>query len=173
MCYGGIFNSGFGRSLKTGRNGMASNVAGYLSSIHRLPEISDRLMRVQIENLDFRRIVNEYDGPGTFFYLDPPYVLSTRKLKAYKHELIDADHEALVKLLLEIKGKAMLSGYENPLYQPLESAGWIKHQFKVICRVNNNLRKNPEDGFDQRERTESIWLNFDVNGGIDQNRFGL
>jgi DNA adenine methylase len=108
MCYGGVFDSGFGKSVTAGRNGMATNVASYLSTIDRLPQIAARLLRVQLENQDFREIIEGYDRPETFFYLDPPYVLSTRKNKAYRHEMTDDDHRELVEALLNIRGKAVL-----------------------------------------------------------------
>lgn len=162
MCYGGVFESGFGRSVSAGRNGMATNVASYLSAIDRLPAIAQRLLRVQIENLDFREIIKGYDRPETFFYLDPPYVLSTRKGKAYRHEMTDEDHRDLVELILTIKGKALLSGYNNPFYEPLESAGWVRHDFKATCMVANHLVKtgcsDTEFELNDRERVETVWV---------------
>jgi DNA adenine methylase len=161
MCYGGIFESGFGKSVKTGRNGMTTSVASYLSTIDRLPQIAGRLLRVQIENLDFRAVIKGYDRPETFFYLDPPYVLSTRKGKAYRHEMTDEDHAELVELLLTIKGKAMLSGYSNPIYEPLESAGWARHDFKATCTVANHLVQATgadELVLNDRDRVESVWV---------------
>ena len=162
MCYGGIFGSGFGRSVKTGRNGMATNVASYLSTIDRLPQIAARLMQVQIENLDFRQIIKAYDRPETFFYLDPPYVLSTRKGKAYRHEMSDQDHAELVDLLLHMKGKAVLSGYSNPFYESLEFAGWARHDFKAMCTVANHIvktdRSDNEFELNDRERVETVWV---------------
>ena len=79
QCFGGMIGTGFGVSTKGRHGSMAAKVAGYLSAIDRLPEISQRLMRVQIENEDFRKILKRYDGPETLFYLDPPYVTDTRK----------------------------------------------------------------------------------------------
>jgi DNA adenine methylase len=162
MCYGGIFDSGFGRSVTAGRNGMATTVASYLSAIDRLPEIAARLTRVQIENQDFREIIKGYDRPETFFYLDPPYVLSTRKTKAYRHEMTDDDHAELVELLLNMKGKAVLSGYSNLIYEPLESSGWARHDFKAKCTVANHIVKTEcsatEFELDDRERVETVWV---------------
>src|SRR5208283_121554 len=115
----------FSYSIKEASKGMAQSVSAYLSAIERLPEIHERLRGVQTENGDFREIIDRYDAPNTFFYLDPPYVHSTRKTtNDYAHEMTDDDHVDLVQMLLNIDGKAMLSGYVNSLYKPLESAGW-------------------------------------------------
>lgn len=156
-CFGGVFGSGFGTSKSTGRYGMAPNVAGYLSAVNRLPEISARLMRVQIENADFRKILKRYDSPDTFFYLDPPYVGETRKVKdLYPNEMSDQDHEELVEMVLKLKGKVMLSGYATPIYGALECAGWERHEFKAYCSASPNVR-HVVDRPDKR-RTEVVWV---------------
>ena len=89
-------------------------------------------------------------------------MLSTRKGKAYSHEMTDDDHAELVELLLSIKGKAALSGYANPIYEPLESKGWARHDFKATCTVANHIVKrgcsDTEFESDDRERIESVWV---------------
>jgi DNA adenine methylase len=140
-------------------------VHAYLSSIERLPDIYDRLRGVQTEHLDFRKIFKVYDTPNTFFYLDPPYVHSTRKTtNDYEHEMTDQDHEELVERLLRVKGKAMLSGYENPIYERLEQAGWEKHCFEVklnnvACGSKDTLQSNGS-GRRKESRIETIWVNY-------------
>ena len=49
-------------------------------------------------------------------YIDPPYLLSTRTGKQYKHEMNDSDHKELLKTIKKSKAKIMISGYENDLY---------------------------------------------------------
>ena len=43
--------------------------------------------------------------------------------------------------------KAMLSGYANPIYKPLEHAGWERHDFDTRMGSGKN-----------RDRVESVWL---------------
>lgn len=152
----------FGFASTTGSNGAGSTVAGYLGAIERLPEIHERLRRAQIENRDFRDLIATYDRPSTFFYLDPPYVMSTRKNKAYNHEMTDRDHQDLVEALLGLQGKAMLSGYANPLYKPLEEAGWQRHDFKAHCSSVARTRTTGLLGagscVEAGARTESVWV---------------
>jgi DNA adenine methylase len=145
----------FSYSKTDGRNGMGTPVRAYLSAIDRLPELHERLRGVQIEHEDFRNLIKRYDTPETFFYLDPPYVHATRKTtKDYEHEMTDTDHEELVHLLLSLSGKGVLSGYANPLYEPLERAGWTRHDFVVPCSVINGHCSSEET-----TRTESVWIN--------------
>jgi len=150
----------FSCSVTEGSNGIGNAVRSYLSAIKRLPEIHERLRGVQIEHEDFRGIIKRYDRANTFFYLDPPYVHSTRKTtRDYDHEMTDRDHQELVEILLDIKGKAMLSGYANSIYSTLEEAGWKRHDFEVKC--NNVAVSQPNCAAKKKEsRIESVWLNY-------------
>jgi len=38
-----------------------------------MKKVHSRLDRTIIENLDYLKIFEKYDGPANFFYLDPPY----------------------------------------------------------------------------------------------------
>lgn len=158
--FGGNFHS-WGYGVTGSRQGMAGEVASWLGVIERLPAVSARLLRVQIENNDALKLIHCYDSPDTFFYLDPPYVLSTRKGGGYKHELTNDSHTRLVKALQEIKGKALLSGYANPIYAELERCGWQRRDWKAVCNLAGSTRRN---GLRRKqERVESIWFNYPIN----------
>src|SRR5437868_1361469 len=62
----------------TSRAGMSGVVSRWLGSVEGLPEIAERLLRVQIENRPAIDIIRLYDSPGTLFYCEPPYLHSTR-----------------------------------------------------------------------------------------------
>lgn len=162
-CHNGVMSAGFGREYKGGRKGMTKAVSTMLNTIDRLPEIAARLRGALLDCADFRKIIKRYDAPGTLFYLDPPYVHSTRRTpKGYAHEMSDSDHEDLVELLLGIEGKAMLSGYDHPIYGPLECAGWRKHEFSMNCSVAALYRStnvlDEEDANERYRRTECVWV---------------
>ena len=92
QCHGGFFGGGFAVSVDQSRRGMSQKVSGYLSAVERLPKVSRRMQAVRIEQRDFSEIIKNYDSPKTFFYLDPPYVHSTRSGKRYyAHEMTDRD----------------------------------------------------------------------------------
>ena len=126
-----------------------------LETVDRLPEVARRLRGVQIENSDWEQAIHNSDRPDTFFYLDPPYVLETRTGgKAYQHEMTNEDHERLVDVLLSIKGKAMLSGYDNDIYAKLN---WERMEFPMHCRT-------PVQGEDVKiTKIESVWINYSLN----------
>lgn len=146
--FSGIFAGGWSFGVK------GTSTQKWLSTIHLLPEIHKRLQCVQIENRDFRFILQTYDGQDYLAYCDPPYVLSTRSDINYKHEMIDKDHQDLIKILLNYQGSVVLSGYDNPLYFCLEQKGWSHTKFCVS--LHPSLVK---DGKQRPFRIESVWRN--------------
>jgi DNA adenine methylase len=69
-------------------------------------------------------VIRSEVGSGTLFYLDPPYLHSTRAATdAYLHEMTEADHRELLDRLLLCRGKVILSGYPSDLYDRT-LAGW-------------------------------------------------
>jgi DNA adenine methylase len=159
---GKIKSNSWSYALTSSYRGMAGKCSSWISTIELLPEIHARLMRVQIENDDFRKIIERYDTPNTLFYLDPPYVLETRKQKLYKYEMFIEDHKDLVNLLINIKGKAILSGYYHPVYSPLEEVGWKRIDIETACHAAGRTRASKILGkgsaTQKVPRVESIWL---------------
>ena len=133
MSFSGIFGRSWGYDVKSHGHPFQKHVHAWLSTIERLPEAHARLIRVQVEKRDFRDILKRYDRPATLFYLDPPYVPETRRCGAYRHELAIEDHEDLTRLLLQIRGKGILSGYRHQVHRPLEKAGWKRIDIDVVC----------------------------------------
>ena len=160
--FSGLFASSWSSAITLSRRGMAKTAGTWLSCIEMLPQIAARLLRVQIECQDWRVILNRYDTVETLFYCDPPYVLATRRDGGYKHEMTQADHQNLVKVLLSIQGMCILSGYAHGVYNPLEDAGWERHDWKTACYAagrtrNSNLQGNGSALLHQ-PRTESAWV---------------
>ncbi|MGQ9555904.1 MAG: DNA adenine methylase [Anaerolineae bacterium] len=160
--FSGRWGEGWGHAVTTSSRRMAASTADWLACVEGLPQIHARLMRVQIECLDWREALETYDTAQTFFYLDPPYLPETRKHGGYAHELTSDDHRELVGRLLGIQGKAMLSGYNHAIYQSLERAGWTRHDFAVTCHSVGHTRLTGLQGTgtcrEKHARTESVWL---------------
>lgn len=113
--------------------------------------LTRRLRGVIIENRPAIEIIRQHDSPETLFYLDPPYVHSTRALDVmhgnhgYAHEMTDAEHEGLAAILERIQGMAILSGYRSELYDRLYGH-WERIEFAALA-----------DG--AAKRTEVLWMN--------------
>lgn len=117
---------------------------------NRLPEVIQnvalRLKMVQIEHKPAVELIKAFNHDNVLIYADPPYILSTRSRKQYRHEMSDQDHVELLETLLQHAGPAMLSGYDNEIYNTYLS-GWRKEQ--IPARAENSL-----------PRTESLWMNY-------------
>jgi DNA adenine methylase len=129
---------------------MAGAVSRWLGSVEGLPQIVQRLQRVQIENAPATEVIRRYDSPKTLFYCDPPYPHEARgDSKAYGYEMTDREHEELADLLRSVQGAVAVSGYRCPLMDRLYR-NWI--------RVDANTRLCNSS---KSERTESVWVNYD------------
>jgi DNA adenine methylase len=77
----------------------------------RLFAVSKRLYRVNIENKDYKYILEHYDGDRVLFYLDPPYYRTDDALGISWNT---AEHEELNKLLANLDGKWILTYNDAP-----------------------------------------------------------
>lgn len=174
MSFAGRFGGSWGLSVASSNRGMAQSTSKWISTHAMLGEAHHRLMRVQIEHVDFRRFIEHYDSRETLFYLDPPYVLSTRKSGGYEHELTEEDHADLVKLVLNSQGMFLLSGYPNDLYKPLEKAGWQRREFETFC---NSVGRTAAAGLkgtgvmrEEHKRTECVWISPNVTARMKDSK---
>ncbi|MDF2485666.1 MAG: methyltransferase [Herbinix sp.] len=115
-----------------------------------LPEVitavAQRLKMVQIEHKPAIDLIKAFNHSNVLIYGDPPYVLSTRSRKQYRHEMTDQDHVELLETLLLHTGPVMLSGYENEIYN-MYLKDWRK--ISTPARAENSL-----------PRTEVLWMNY-------------
>lgn len=75
-------------------------------TLERLQRLRERLRGVVLKNDDAVAVIQQYDGPDTFFYLDPPYLGTDAE---YRHR---GQPEHLAKLgavLRHLQGKALIS----------------------------------------------------------------
>jgi DNA adenine methylase len=157
----------WGYGVGSNARGMAKLTSQWIGAIEMLPELHERWMRVQVENDGWQKVLERFDTPETFFYLDPPYVLRTRRGgKVYDHELSDADHKELVDVCLSLQGKVLLSGYGSDLYKPLAEAGWQSMEWRTACHAAGRTRLTGLKGAGamtaRQVRTEVVWMNYKV-----------
>src|SRR5690606_17070958 len=109
---------------KTGwRHSTTSNqnpANGYLTACEMIKDFADRMRGVMIERLDFAAIIEKYDAPDALFYVDPPYI---GREKFYAGGFTLEDHYKLGALLNQVKGKVLLSYYDDPLIAEIYG-GW-------------------------------------------------
>lgn len=137
----------------TSRAGMAGAVSRWLGAIEHLPDIAQRLLRVQFEFAPAIEVIERYDSNDTLFYCDPPYPHESRgDSKAYGYEMTDEEHRKLAKVLKRCKGKVAVSSYHSLLndeifkgWRCIEALEKLCHSVKTVRREVLFVNYNPEE----------------------------
>lgn len=136
------------------RRGMNELPSAWLSAIEGLPEVHSRLKRVVIFSDKAVGVIRQQDGPRTLFYLDPPYLHETRTVTdAYENEMTYKDHVELLRVLENVEGRFLLSGYPSELYDRFANGkGWRRVDWKIDNKAGGGASK--------RKMTECLWMNY-------------
>lgn len=89
----------------------------------QIMQFCERLRGVVIECRDAVEVIQQHDREEALFYVDPPYVQSSRRdaSHGYRYEMNDSDHVQLAGILRSVRGMVIVSGYPSPLYDRLYS----------------------------------------------------
>lgn len=171
--FGGRFGAGWGFNSNVHGAPHGHDTVSYSNAVNNIDILSDRLSGVVVHNDDWRYILNKYDSDDSVFYVDPPYVHQTRSISRYDYELTDDDHIELVDTLLQIRGMALVSGYDNKIYSKLEKYGWDKITWKTSCNMAGRTRGSELQGVGSvnknQSRVECLWRSHNVKGQISFN----
>ena len=146
VCYSfGSLARNWGRSTKPG-----TCFAGKMRErlIEFMP-LHTRLKKVQIENLDWRRCLSDYNFPDATYYLDPPYLEVSQgiyKTGGFGYQ----DHIDLLETVMDMDAFVAISSYENSLYQSYKWDKIIKWEANITIQsvgcVDNNKHNDSERG---------------------------
>lgn len=114
-----------------------------IGKLNKMYEYKERLKNTKIFLSDYKNIINKFDAPDTFFFLDPPYEKSEG---IYKESYIN--YEEMNELLSNIKGKFLLTINSSPEIKNIFRNFNIK-EIKVLGQARG--RKNVEIGKDRME----------------------
>ena len=138
------------------RRGMNEQVSAWLSAVEGLPEAHERLIRVELRNMDACNFIRKYDHENCLFYCDPPYLHETRTAtNAYEYEMTIKQHSNLLECLQDIKGKFIVSGYESKMYS---SFAWRANWSRVEIAIDNKASSATTKPI----KTECLWMNFNT-----------
>ena len=96
-----------------------------------------------VENLDFQILIEMYDSPNTYFYVDPPYWKTENYYS--NHDFDRNDHERLANSLKQIKGKFSLSYYDFPILRkwfPVDDYLWEMKEFAKAASAKSGVKQN-------------------------------
>jgi DNA adenine methylase len=144
------------RLCKTGFRANKANgkfpAQGWATFPKSIPAFVDRLRGVVIERRNAIEVIAAYDSAETLFFVDPPYVLSTRRdakdKHGYRYEMTDNDHRMLATMLRQVEGKVIICGYWSRLYEELY-ADW--HREDKATHANG-----------AHKRVDCAWRNFEA-----------
>lgn len=103
-----------------------------------------RLDKVTIENRDALKVIESYDSPDSFHFVDPPYINSD--CGHYEDSFNEQNMEDLLKLLANIRGKFMLTMFPYDLicYYAQEN-GWTIHRVERTISASKTSRRKQEE----------------------------
>ena len=108
------------------------------------PKWVDHFLRItNVENLDFQQVIEKYDSPSTYIYLDPPYWKTENYYS--NHDFDRKDHERLANVLNGVKGKFSLSYYDFEIlkeWYPVEKFRWEKKEFAKAAAAKKGVKQN-------------------------------
>ncbi len=98
-----------------------------------------------VENMDFQDVVEKYDSPTTYFYMDPPYYKTE---DYYSNHIFTIDtHQRLATCLQNIQGKFSLSYYDFPQLSewfPKDQYHWEQKDFSKAASTKKEKSKGTE-----------------------------
>jgi DNA adenine methylase len=108
------------------------------------PDWIEHFLKItHVENMDFAHLINTYDSPTTYFYVDPPYWKTENYYS--NHDFDRQDHERLANALHEVNGKFSLSYYDFPLLSewfPKDKYTWEMKQFAKAASAKKGEKQN-------------------------------
>ncbi|URD45503.1 DNA adenine methylase (plasmid) [Pseudomonas sp. BYT-5] len=112
----------------------------------------------ELHQTDAVAFLQTYEFQGDeLLYVDPPYVPETRRrVKVYRCDYAHDDHLQLLRLLMTLPCKVMLSGYDCELYNA-ELDDWRKVSFPAKTHVD--------------VREECVWMNFEPQSRLHDARY--
>ena len=108
------------------------------------PDWVDHFLKItDVENMDFADVINKYDSPSTYIYLDPPYWKTENYYS--NHDFDCNDHERLANVLHGVQGKFSLSYYDFDLLRewfPEDRYTWVRKEFAKAAAAKKGEKQN-------------------------------
>jgi DNA adenine methylase len=108
------------------------------------PDWIEHFLKItEVENMDFGDVINKYDSPTTYFYVDPPYWKTENYYS--NHDFDREDHERLANNLKDIEGKFSLSYYDFEILSewfPKNEYIWQMKEFAKAASAKKGEKQN-------------------------------
>ena len=123
----------------------------------RMNDANKRLKSVHVLNKDAIKVINQFDRPDVFFYLDPPYPGTSQK--GYANDFTMDDFNNMCDILLHIKGRYLMSFEKKPGMTCFDDGAGERYFYsKKISRMS----KRGINDCKENEATEYLMSNYKV-----------
>lgn len=138
-------NCAITRYIRPAKMSIINDIDGDVISAWRETTLPSGFTLMNFNAIDLLRslIAENYDTAATFIYLDPPYLMETRRSKVdiYNHEMSLKDHKLFLSVVTGLKNaKIMISHYPNELYND-RLEGWETFDFYSKTRAGMALER--------------------------------
>ena len=104
------------------------------------------------------RVIESRDVPDAFFYVDPPYVGADQ---GHYDGYSQADFDALLKLLENMRGKFLLSSFRNEALREFTARnGWHTVELRMAQSMTHGQKM-------QRQKIEVLTANYPIAVTLD------
>src|SRR5262249_20841147 len=142
-------------------------VSARLNAVEGLPAVHRRLRRAVVLNRDAIDVIRQFDGPHTFFYIDPTYPGEARAAPdVYRHAMTAAQHAELLNVLASLESKFILSGYHCEQYDRAAA----RHGWRCVEIEQAN---HAAGGGAKGRMVECLWLNYQPPAGCGDPMYAL
>jgi len=146
----------FGRSVRT----LSQIGPKLVRNLELFAGVHNRMKCVQVENLDWRHCLKDFDCEDMVWYMDPTYYEYSKGM--YMHEMTKADHKEMLERIQYLRGFVALSGYDNELYNSYpwdEKYEWRVHNSALgLAFTDTNNLAGKERELTRGYSTEVLWI---------------
>jgi DNA adenine methylase len=115
----------------------------FRDKLSKLDWIEHFLKITNVENMDFQDVIEKYDSPSTYIYLDPPYWKTENYYS--NHDFDVNDHIRLASVLNKVQSKFSLSYYDFDLlhnWYPKDKFRWETKEFAKAAAAKKGVKQN-------------------------------
>jgi len=131
------------------------------NALKKFQPVHWKLQEFQLENLDWRVCIKDYDSIETVFYLDPPYVQTTAGV--YEKGFTREDLQELLRMIRDCEGYVALSHYPNA---DIDACDFWTNRYDWTVAVHADVNSYTEQNYKKdhpvekkHERsTEVLWV---------------
>lgn len=106
--------------------------------------ICGRLKKVIVESEDGKNVIQRYDCPEAFHFVDPPYVNSD--CGHYSNSFNELDFEELLAILSRVEGRFMLTMFpHDKIRDYVARFGWKIHKIERQITASKESRRRQEE----------------------------